>query len=212
MEYLDLLAAYNREKKPLLIQPIIEKNLPSMSPVQQEMYFLDPRFYNLKLSKEKNLEVKKKMASYLNYNGTIVSGAVKDGILFTWVKGNIVDERYVFYILGGLPEKETGSFNHKYVFYDNTYVDKLFIGNTLFHSLTLPYTTTSERLSRLLDKNSKILGKYFSALFTDEYGNWYFICKNRDIISAKILDLLEKFDLTVQIELSPQSDTLVIVK
>lgn len=212
MEYLELLAAYNKEKKKLLIRPIIEKNLPYMSKVHQEMYFMDPRFYNLKLSKEENLKIKKEMASLLNYNELIISGAVKDNMLFIWTKGFIKTNHFVFYIPGGLIEWETDGFRHQYKFFKNTYVDKIYIKTILYTTIVLPYISINERLSKIMYEHGKLLGKYFSALLINENKEWYFIFKRNDIISKKILDIFDQENISVQIQLDQYSDTLMVIK
>jgi hypothetical protein len=111
MQYADLLAAYNTQKKKLLIPAIISKNLPAMSKVDQDLYFHDFRFYNPRLSFEENTRVKQAAAKELNYTYDIKFGDIQSHILYCHAvgRGNTI-ERYL--ILGGLI-KRTGDISYK---------------------------------------------------------------------------------------------------
>lgn len=163
MTYLELMAAYNRMKKKLLIKSIILENLPKMDKTDQDTYFQDYRFYNPKLPLNENRYLKERMAKLLGYTGQIVTGAIWHNMLyFNRIKSGT---SVTAYSPTGIP-LHTGRQSTMYRLHPGYFSATKCVDKAIISKLTYPYSQVywREYAWFLLKQEQESFSKYVASI------------------------------------------------
>lgn len=170
MTYLELMAAYNQVKSKLLVKSILADNLPDMDKTDQESFFLDYRFYNLKLTFVENKNLKILLAKKLGYTGVLIFGNVKHNILFKGM--SIARGEKLRYNPAGLVLSHDSQ-TYRYKFNQLTFVKRIYLNKVKLTDLTFNYSSMylRESFTAYMEKNMPKFKKYVAQIEYDPINN-----------------------------------------